>query len=364
MLGFFFQRDKSRFREKEYHTLNTMFTPEVKRKNKEISSTQKPSGHLTDPDGYYACPLLFGSVNLDLSTLGLCCHAHHIGRGSVRIGKFHGNTFPMKLLRAGREKIIRDLNAGIDTPCTGCDLLSKAQWTPPPYPINNITINDWYICNLKCEYCYTRDVKRWHKLIGNKRTHDVYLLFKDIVKNKYLNPGGIVTWGGGEVTVYKGFSPTARLLMDYGATQAVNTNAVLYSKFIEEGLATHKMEVQVSVDAGSRKSYREVKGLDAYHRVCENISKYSQAGDLMLKYIIYRKNSTEADIEGFIELCRNSKPSAVILCPESNEQNQKQVSQNTLQAVARIAGELKKMDLQVNLQSFSDENRRLLDGML
>jgi adenine C2-methylase RlmN of 23S rRNA A2503 and tRNA A37 len=64
--------------------------------------------------------------------------------------------------------------------------------------------------------------------------------------------------------------------------------------------------------AGTRKKKKKIKGVDAFGKVCENLRRYSANGFVHLKYIILPGvNDSEADINGFIELCGNLNIKAV-----------------------------------------------------
>jgi molybdenum cofactor biosynthesis enzyme MoaA len=334
------------FDENVYRSLNSIFDKGYTEKN-ELSEK-----YLTDGgEEFYSCILLQKAVNIDLDNLALCGHAHSGNRGCVRVGKFNGNKFPIDLLLAARLKITQVINRGIDTPCTGCDQLQKRKWGTCTYPLESITINDWTECNLRCEYCYTLDPSS-ARFTGSKRTHSLPLLFEDIFAQGYIGPNAKVSWGGGEVTIYKDFEVVSRTLIERRIPQLVNTNAVLFSPTIERGLRTKTMTVQVSVDAGTREIYKTIKGSDAFDMVWENIGKYAQAGSVILKYVLYNKNSDLKVVENFVELCQQKHVASIVLCPEARQNIQKTFSDDTLRSAAAILFKAKQIGLPYSVRSF------------
>ena len=338
------------FDDETYRRRNTMFDHGYGERNER--SERYRSQNLGPRAERYSCVHLEQFVNLDLDGLALCCHPHSGNRGCVRVGKFQGDSFPLGLLLSARAKIRDDLNDGIDTPCTGCDMLRKQVWKKAIYPVNGVTINDWTECNLRCEYCYTLN-ENSSRLIGEKRKHNLYPLMKDMLEQGYLAPDSVVGWGGGEVTIYQAFEPTAALLADNRIQQHVNTNAVLHSAAIERGLRAGNMIVRVSVDAGTRETYQRIKGRDAFDAVWKTIGKYAAAGMLTAKYIVYDRNSAREDLQGFLRLCIANDVDSITVVPETGRNITGDFSGETRRNTAAMIDEARKRGLSVTATPFT-----------
>jgi sulfatase maturation enzyme AslB (radical SAM superfamily) len=139
------------------------------------------------------------------------------------------------------------------------------------------------------------------------------------------------------------------MFIEHGIHQHVNTNAVLFSEEIENGLKRKAMVVQVSVDAGTRETYKKIKGRDAFETVWNNISKYSRAGDVIGKYIIYDNNASAEDVRGFIDLCRINSVASVILSPEQQRNNAGAYSDETLRNVALMIHEARNAGVSIQM---------------
>jgi molybdenum cofactor biosynthesis enzyme MoaA len=60
--------------------------------------------------------------------------------------------------------------------------------------------------------------------------------------------------------------------------------------------------IMISVDAGTRETFKRIKGIDAFDKVWENIKKYYDFGSrMLLKYIFVDENSNDTDVERFIK---------------------------------------------------------------
>ncbi len=77
--------------------------------------------------------------------------------------------------------------------------------------------------------------------------------------------------------------------------------------------------VEVSIDAGTRDTYTQVKGKDALGRVIDNIARYREHGQVNLKYIGGSNNLGDDDIEGFVKLTARLAPNIVTVTPEWSE---------------------------------------------
>lgn len=61
--------------------------------------------------------------------------------------------------------------------------------------------------------------------------------------------------------------------------------------------------IYCSVDAGTVETFRKVKGVDGFDRVCENLREYAKHGPVILKYILLDGiNHTDQDLKGFFKL--------------------------------------------------------------
>jgi MoaA/NifB/PqqE/SkfB family radical SAM enzyme len=213
-------------------------------------------------------------------------------------------------------------------------MLLKKAWVPPDHPVKYINFNTWVECNLTCDYCdYMRNPAKPAKFPKGPL---IAAMVQDMFARNLVSPDGYVAWGGGEVTNYKDFPAMMALFAANGIRQNVNTNAVIFSPEIESALRDGSVDVQISIDSGTPATYAAVKGRDVFDRVAANIARYCAAGAVTLKYIIKNSNSADGDIDGFIALCADVRPSRIILVPEKNEQNSHTFEDGVIRGAARL----------------------------
>jgi len=84
-----------------------------------------------------------------------------------------------------------------------------------------------------------------------------------------------------------------------------NTNAHIFDEKLADTIKKYNGAVGLSVDSGTRETYRLVKGCDMFDKVIENLYKYLQYGSIRLKYVILPGiNDGDKDIKGIIALLR------------------------------------------------------------
>jgi MoaA/NifB/PqqE/SkfB family radical SAM enzyme len=87
----------------------------------------------------------------------------------------------------------------------------------------------------------------------------------------------------------------------------------LYDEKIKELVSRPGSHLNISVDAGTPETYKQIKGLDVFEKVFSNIEKYSETASVSCKYIFIPQNSNDTDIMGFIQKCKDSNVKAIIL---------------------------------------------------
>lgn len=114
-------------------------------------------------------------------------------------------------------------------------------------------------------------------------------------------------------------------------------------------LKAGKCNVLISIDAGSRATYKKVKGVDGWEKVskaCATYSKNSIKSDLiLLKYIIFNENNDISEISGFFDFCEKVGVKHVGYSLEFRESHAREVSQQTLRAAAFFVSQAKQRGL-------------------
>jgi molybdenum cofactor biosynthesis enzyme MoaA len=286
----------------------------------------------------FSCIDLERQINLSWSPhadMTFCCFAHNkrgvdVGFLPVTGARIKDSKLPLDHIAAERERIKDIINQGEkETVCHGCPRLQRDTWpSNRQNQLITLTVNSWTACNLRCEYCYTID-----PTVPFRATppYDLMTMFRDLVARRTLAPGAAVGWGGGDVTVLVGFEEASTFLTECGIAQLVNTNAITFSPAIAKGLASGLMDVQVSVDAGTRELYQAIKGRDHLGSVWANLERYHRISlgiehsttrmpyPVIVKYIIYHNNCDERELQEFMRRCRQHGMRYVIISAKQGE---------------------------------------------
>lgn len=132
------------------------------------------------------------------------------------------------------------------------------------------------ICNLRCIMCFQVD-----KSFSSNKAINGFIsldLFKDIIDQIKENECNAVTLASrGEPTLHKEFDKIAEILSDSKILDCkLNTNAtVMNEKKINEILSANFSEVVFSVDAGTKKTYEEIRVKGKFERVVKNIELFN-----------------------------------------------------------------------------------------
>lgn len=120
-------------------------------------------------------------------------------------------------------------------------------------------------CNNKCVYC---NYRRW----GESAEGAYSMSFDEFVRYAIIllkmGVKGFILTGGGEPTVCRDFDKITAWLEAHNLAYGINTN------FNELKLISPRY-LKVSVDAHSREKYREIRGVDAFEKVKDNITRYA-----------------------------------------------------------------------------------------
>lgn len=145
------------------------------------------------------------------------------------------------------------------------------------------------------------------------------------------------SWGGGESTIFNQFDEICKLISSKGYIQYVHTNGIRFSKSLENVLHNNLGKINISLDSGTSNKYKEIKGVDRFDKVIENIKKYRLAStnsySVELKYIVFEKNNDLFEIENFINLCKSIDIKSIEYSLDFREINNNGPSNKTLYAI-------------------------------
>lgn len=293
---------------------------------------------------YQSCSWLEEGLHFHDDRLTFCCTAHSVNKGWTKIGQFNGGKLPIDFILAKRALTAKQLMTGEENNCTGCPSLKKKEWPKTEYHFAHLIFNNFSVCNFRCTYC---------SLTHQNFEMPAYYFsaeeaVNDILDNNWLNPNGTSTWGGGDPSVSREFRNLLHKLTDRGSFNIINTNAAIHIQDIENALRDGKANILVSIDAGTHEVFDAIKfgndnsslsptlikGKPALDAVWETLGKYIKASpdDVVVKYIVDHINSSETEIDEFINLCKKHKVKKLMMTPEAEFIRQIPITKSILPA--------------------------------
>lgn len=274
------------------------------------------------------CHHLLKDINFEPSSLTSCCNTR-----ALKIPAFHyeGGSVNLDAYARHIETTIATIQTG-DSVCKGCPELVETELPPAANgKFFTVSINmHRHFCNCRCSYCHL-----WQKKDA-ERPYSVLPGLKSLHEQGALYEKAVISWGGGEPTILPEFEEASTWAGKHGYFQLVHTNAMRFSPALQHLLASGKGAVNVSLDSSTPSTYSAVKGVDAYARVAENLRHYAKTSSdsIELKYIIFDKNNSIREIEGFLNFAKKLEISRISYSLNFEEVNSGAVSEKTLLAAA------------------------------
>jgi molybdenum cofactor biosynthesis enzyme MoaA len=301
---------------------------------------------------YVSCEWIESRLVLEQRQVKFCCIGHSGNKGYVPICDYDGGEIPVEQIKAAREWLTAQNNSDGDSPCKGCHFLQKKDWAAERKTtalLDTVYVSNFSICNLHCRYCFV--YLEEFTPVSHVAGYQLLPVFERLVKEGHLAADGKIEWGGGEPTIVKGFAEIMRMLMQTGHTQQIHTSSVKFSPELAEGLRLGKVQAVTSVDAGTRQTYKEVKGRDRFDVVWENVGKYAATGgDMSAKYILRKNNSDAENIRQFIARCHGAGIKKLVLTPDFREISQQQVTEETIYGFALMVDEAQRHGIPVQIR--------------
>lgn len=255
---------------------------------------------------YKSCHLLEHGIYFYYDSIQVCCFlTGKISKPFYIKPDYKGEKIDWdEIIRFKREIRENHKNGIIHPNCEGCFNLEEKDWDDSDI-INNFYISHWTKCNCNCSYCYTdSDKKKFNSL----KEYKMMPILKEMLSKGIMDFNGYLAFGGGEPAVLREFDDIVNLFLKNNVRSIVtNSSGIKLVKSIEKGLGTGRLDVTVSVDAGSREVYKKIKNIDAYNKVIDNLKKYVKCqkkftDKVRSKYIIIPEiNDNSEEIEKWLQ---------------------------------------------------------------
>lgn len=170
---------------------------------------------------------------------------------------------------------------------------------PPALAPISINLDLTTACNYRCDHCIDWDI------LNTKHRHDEETLRSSIITMVERGLRSVILIGGGEPTIYPGFTDFVRFLKDMELQVAVVSNGSRGDKLLE---IAHVLEegdwVRLSLDAGSNQLFRAmhkpVKKSLTLDEICEWIPRIKERNprfQVGFSYIIVWQGASRDDVE-------------------------------------------------------------------
>ena len=170
---------------------------------------------------------------------------------------------------------------------------------PPPLAPVSINLDLTTACNYRCDHCIDWDI------LNSKHRHDEESLRSSICTMVERGLRSVILIGGGEPTIYPGFSDFVRFLKDLELQIAVVSNGSRGDKLLEIADVLEESDwVRLSLDSGSNELFRAmhkpVKKSLTLDEICSWIPKIKQSNprfQIGFSYIIVWSGATRDEVD-------------------------------------------------------------------
>ncbi len=261
----------------------------------------------------YYCKRLNETLNFDALKVYYCCGTRT--GPSIDIPE----KGRVKEIIKKRDRLIRELARGrVPKECEGCfDLKERedsgfhpSDWFKRLPKAKLIIVKHFKQCDCSCIYCCEQYLSKRKIVLKSKRSeyYDLLPIIEESYKRGIIDKEELdVHFQGGNVSVLEEFEPLVDIFMQNGVKRVeIATNGIKYLPKIAEIAGKTFVDVNISIDSGTRETFKKIKTVDKFEEVVENLKRYVKLPILLrLKYILVRGvNDNKEEITKYIELMK------------------------------------------------------------
>lgn len=260
---------------------------------------------------YLSCHDLENGIILFSGGIRHCCGLNKNGEPQELIPYESDMEQTIQNVIEQKKQVIERNIQGKKTFCTSCKNLREGYWNTQK-KIRQINLSLDHICNLKCQYC-----NKWDEVYVCQNSIDIPSLMEQFEKSKMVELKYPILYSSGEISIQPRINTILNSIGKYDV--CFFSNATKYREEIHDKIKEKYSCLVVSLDCGSRETYKTIKGVDLFDLVCKNIEKYcSDGGKVILKYIVMENNISSKDFKGFLELCLKNNIKTILISRDFN----------------------------------------------
>lgn len=261
---------------------------------------------------FKCCEWALSHLVINADDLTYCCAS--FDKQMKFMENYHGELIDTDAYIEKRKDYIEKCKRGeFPEVCRDCPTLEEREWDETPGFID-VSVSNRTKCSCNCIYCIISGggKEAIKKELNTRETYDVKPLLQHLKEKNMFKTGCHFIIGGGECAEY----PKGELkwLIDFvfsiGGSIEFLTAGITYSEDIKKAIENGETKVKISVDAGTKKVYEQVKRVKGYDNLWRNLEKYVKAEKnnpnalVTIKYIIIPGiNDNEKEIKEFIKRC-------------------------------------------------------------
>ncbi|TCL42826.1 radical SAM protein [Harryflintia acetispora] len=260
------------------------------------------------------CDLLQHHLGFYNDKIGFCCGAHNNFHKTLPLFPYSSTSQETiaNILKT-RENILKSLNNIGDTKyakaCANCcrlqvipNHISDIGYGVEQFSLINISCYP-SICQAECIYCSvpTRENNNYEAAKHSCYPKMIAEMIQYLKQNNLLDSNCRFEFATAEITV----TPFKDILLEAtaGFDSTFLTNGFIFDDQIANSLKQNDSELRLSLDCGTRETFKIVKGRDLFEKVLENLRRYRKQGRMELKYnILPGINDSDKNIEGIISI--------------------------------------------------------------
>ncbi len=266
----------------------------------------------------YYCKRLYEEINFDAESVYVCC-GNSVASSFPIYNKDNDKSLKsyLKHLLKWRKQCTKNAFLGkVDNGCINCfDLKEKnisffeyiktILFNTKMFKIKNIIIKSFRQCEFSCAYCLEKKYTKCRKTYNVQKSefYDFLPILKELIKNNMLDKKELrLEFQGGSISVWNEFKEVLDTAVEYGVKSLFyHTNAVTLIPEICEAAKKIPSEMCISIDSGTKETFKKIKNEDKFETVINNIISYAKAGvKCSIKYILVKNlNDNSEELENF-----------------------------------------------------------------
>ena len=255
-----------------------------------------------------SCKDLNSSIFLAPDEIRACCKRFFFNgkqKGDVVLLKAQ-KDISLKKINLKKEELIKKINKNEAEECKGCPYIERFENKFLKKKIDYISLENFSYCNMRCTYCSPKYYG------GTEAVYNSSQIIEELSKNELIDSNCHVVWGGGEPTLSPRFNfITDTLIADSKVSKLrVLTNSLRYSDKLSEIIKNEKVQIVTSIDSGTQKMFKEIRGKGEIDTVLDNLKKYSDIINdkkrIIIKYIFTQSNFETDELVNFVKKIKNS----------------------------------------------------------